>query len=708
MQMKNANWFLVLALCAACGGGGKKDATGPAGSGDVVASGGSTAGTADDVSSGDVERAATGTPSKDLIDRKVLFGNPERNAPQISPDGKHLAWIAPKDGVMNVWVAPIGDLNQARPVTADATRPVRQYFWTYDNRHLLYLQDTGGDENFHLWRVDLTADDKVTDLTPMKNTRVQVLGVSWRKPNVVIVGLNDRDPKHHDVWQIALGTGDKTKLYENKDGYIDYEVDDDLKLRFAAKPTADGGRTVFAYDAKQQAWREYDAIPGEDAFTTNSIGFTRKGDQRYVIDSRGRDTGALYLVDVKTRNKKLLHEDVRTDIDGAMLSPRDKTLQAVSIEYDRQRWIPVDKKVAADFEGIAKLDTGDFSVASRSLDDKIWLVVMYGDTQPSKYYKWDRAKQKGEYLFTTRPELESKPLAPMHPITDLKSRDGHTLVSYLTLPNAADADRDGKADKPVPAVLLVHGGPWARDGWGLNPVHQLLANRGYAVLSVNFRGSIGFGKKFLNAANGEWGKKMHDDLLDATQWLVDQGVAPQDKVCIMGGSYGGYSTLVGLTLTPDTFACGVDIVGPSNIITLIESVPPYWTPLLSTFKARIGDWTTPEGKQALLDVSPLTHAAKIKRPLLIGQGANDPRVKQAEADQIVKAMQHARIPVSYVVFPDEGHGFARPENSLVFYAVTEAFLSAHLGGVYQPLSAEERAASTIQVPAGAAGIPGWN
>jgi dipeptidyl aminopeptidase/acylaminoacyl peptidase len=636
----------------------------------------------------------------------VLFGNPERTSAQISPDGKMIAWLAPKDGVLNVWVAPANDLNQAKPVTADSTRPVRSYFWAYDKKHLLYMQDIGGDENFHLWQVDLTADNKVTDLTPLKNTRVQLLGVSWKKPGVVMVGLNDRDPQFHDVWQITLGSGDKTKIYENKDGFAGFEVDDDYRLRFAVKPTADGGQETFAFDPAKKTWSSYDTVGSEDALTTTGLTFTKKGDQRYMIDSRGRDTGALYLVDIKTKKKKLIHEDARTDIDGAMFGPKDNALQAISIDYDRQHWIPVDKKVGADFKVIEKLEPGDFAIASRTLDDKTWLVVFYGDAQASKYYRYDRGKKKGTYLFTTRPEIEGKPLVPMHP-AEIASRDGFTLMSYLSLPAAADADNDGKADKPVPAVLLVHGGPWGRDSWGFNPIHQLLANRGYAVLSVNFRGSTGFGKKFLNAGNGEWGKKMHDDLLDATQWLVDQGIAPKDKVCIMGGSYGGYATLAGLTLTPDVFACGVDIVGPSNIITLVNSIPPYWAPLISVFKARIGDWTTKEGEAALLAISPLSHASKIKKPLLIGQGANDPRVKQTESDQIVKAMQKANIPVSYVVFPDEGHGFARPENNLAFFAVTEAFLSAHLGGVYEPISKEEIGASTIKIKAGAEGIPGW-
>jgi dipeptidyl aminopeptidase/acylaminoacyl peptidase len=697
----------LLVCAAACGGGGQgTKATGPIGAGttgdDAPAPGGGDPGAPPAVTP---PVRAQGTPSTDVIDRDVLFGNPERATPQLSPDGKLLAWLAPKDGVMNVYVAPAGDLTKAEPVTADPTRPVRTYFWAYDNKHLLYMQDEKGDENFHVWRVSL-ADKKVVDLTPVKGARAKVIGMSWKQPNTIIASLNDRDPRAFDVWSIAIDTGERTKLFENTAGLDGFQVDHDLALRFATSPLPDGGFTIHAYDAKAKAWSEYETIPTDDTMTTQPVGFTRKGDARYVIDSRGRDTGALYLADIKTKQKKLLHEDARTDVGGVMLSPRDSVLQAVSVNYDRQKWIPIDPKVKADFAGIAKLAPGDFQVTSRTLDDKTWVVAIYGDRVSTSYYTWDRTKKKGALLFTARPELEGKPLVPMHPV-EIESRDGLTLVSYLSLPASADADADGKADKPVPTVLLVHGGPWGRDGWGFNAIHQLLANRGYGVLSVNFRGSTGFGKKFVNAGNGQWGKKMHDDLIDATQWLIDQGVAPKDKVCIMGGSYGGYSTLAGLTLTPEVFACGVDIVGPSNIITLLESIPPYWTPMIASFKARIGDWTTPEGKAALLEVSPLTHARKIKRPLLIGQGAHDPRVKQAESDQIVKAMQGLGIPVTYAVFPDEGHGFARPQNNLVFFAVAEAFLSAHLGGVYQPLSKEDVAASTIRLEAGAEGIPGW-
>ncbi|HRC57367.1 MAG TPA: S9 family peptidase [Kofleriaceae bacterium] len=645
---------------------------------------------------------AKGNPSNDLIDRRVLFGNPERANVQISHDGRFVSWLAPKDGVLNVFVAPVGKLAEARAITADTTRPVRTYFWAYDNQHLLYLQDKGGDENFHLHRVSV-ADGKVTDLTPMPKVRAQVLGLSHRKPDTILVELNDRDPAVFDIWQLSLSTGEKTRIVENKDGFAGWISDDDHRVRFGLKVAPDGTNLVYQPDGKG-GWTEFDRASARDSF--NGLGFSKRGDQLYVTDDRDRDTAALYLMDAKTKAKKLIFADDKADVDNVIFHPTENTVLAVSVKWDRERLTVLDKTAKADFDGIAKLGDGDARVVSATKDNKAWIVAMTGDRQPTRFFVWNRTKKQGTLLFSSRPDLEGKPLARMHPVV-IKARDGLSLVSYLTLPNAADANADGKADRPGPAVLLVHGGPWARDNWGFNGLHQLLANRGYAVLSVNFRGSTGFGKSFLNAGNGEWGKKMHDDLIDATQWLIAQGVAPQDKVCVMGGSYGGYSTLAGLTLTPDTFACGVDIVGPSNILTLLESIPPYWAPILGVFKFRVGDWSTPEGKQKLLDVSPLTHVARIKRPLLIGQGANDPRVKQAESDQIVKAMQAKGLPVSYVLFPDEGHGFARPENNLVFMASAEAFLSAHLGGTYQPVTKEDLSASTVKVVTGKEGLPGW-
>ncbi len=707
MQKLTLAAFTAAAIAAACGGSGKNSGgvgTGP-GTGDTGSDPGTGMGDpcATDPCAGEPAVAqAVGNPREGLIPRALLFGDPERRGVQISPDGKHLSWIAPKDGVANVWVAPVGDLAAAKPVTADTTRPVRSYFWAYDKQHLLYMQDVGGDENFHVLKVKLDGGDAV-DLTPFAGARAEVFGVSPRKPGTILVGLNDRNPQIFDVWSIDLASAERTLVYQNEEGFVAFDIDDDYKVRLGSLPSADGGMVVKQKTAK--GWVDFEVIPGGDAITTNFLGFDKKATSIYMVDSRDRDTAALVKVDLKSKKKTILHKDARADVAGAMIHPTEKTVQAAMSEWQRRTWTPLDAKVKKDFTAIAKAIPGDTQITSRTLDDKTWVVAAFGDVRSTAYFLWNRTKQQATPLFSAQPALDDQPLSKMHPVV-IKARDGLELVSYLTVPLTSDPDGDGKPAEALPMVLFVHGGPWARDSWGFNPFHQLLANRGYAVLSVNYRGSTGFGKDFVNKSNLQWGKAMHDDLVDAVKWAVDGGIAPADKVCIAGGSYGGYATLVGLTMTPDVFACGVDIVGPSSIVTLLESIPPYWAPMIAVFKTRVGDHTTAEGKAALLAVSPLTHVGKIKKPLLIAQGANDPRVKQAEADQIVAAMQAKHLPVTYALFPDEGHGFARQPNSLAFSAITEAFLSAHLGGWYAPITAEELAATSMKIEVGRAGIPG--
>jgi dipeptidyl aminopeptidase/acylaminoacyl peptidase len=631
-----------------------------------------------------------------------MFGNPERVSVQISPDGKILSWLAPRDGVLNVWVAPVGKLDQARAITADTARPIRSYFWAFTSKHVVYQQDAGGDENFHLLRADV-ADGKTADLTPYKGVRAELVDASERFPTRLLVNMNDRNPQAHDLYAVDLLTGARTLLVQNDQGFGGYTVDTSQKVRFAQKKLPDGATQLLVPDGKQ--WKPFDTVPFEDAETTELVGF-EPGDRRvYANDSRGRDTVALVSIDVATRQAKVLAEDPKADAVGVLVHPTKHTVQAVAFEYDRRRWKVLDRSIEKDLAALAKLDGGEVLVGSRTLDDRTWIVATTSEQHPRRYYVWDRARQKATFLFAAQPELEKQPLVKMWPV-EIKARDGLTLVSYLTLPAAADPDGDGKANAPTPMVLFVHGGPWARDRWGYNPVHQMLANRGYAVLSVNYRGSTGFGKQFLNAANLQWGKKMHDDLIDAVDWAVRGGVAPRDQVCIMGGSYGGYATLAGLSLTPDVFRCGVDIVGVSNIATFMASIPPYWAPFLAVLRTRVGDPDTAEGKALLAAASPLTHAGKIRRPLLIGQGANDPRVKQAESEQIVAAMKQHKLPVTYVLFPDEGHGFARPANNIAFFAVAEAFLSAHLGGYYLPITKAELEASTMQIKDGRSGVPG--
>jgi dipeptidyl aminopeptidase/acylaminoacyl peptidase len=636
-----------------------------------------------------------------LIPRRLLFGNPERAGASLSDDGKQLAFRAAVDGVMNVWVAPFDSPEAARPVTQDTSRGVRQYFWAYDNAHIIYLQDKGGDENWRVYSVDV-ASGATKDLTPFDKVAAQIQGVSDRFPDEILVALNDRNPELHDLYRINVVTGQRT-LVQRNDKYAGFVTDDDFNVRFAQVYRPDGGLDLLRRTAAG-AFEPFESIGSDDALTTQPIGFDKGGQHLYLIDSRGRDTAALYSQDVNTGMKTLLAEDARADAEGVLTHPQEKTIQAVAFNYDRVRWQVIDKQTGDDLKYLQGVTDGEISVLSRSMKDARWIVAYVKDNGPVRYYVYDRPSRTAKFLFTNRPSLESATLARMHP-QEIKARDGLTLVSYLSLPVWTDADGNGRPASPLPTVLFVHGGPWGRDVWGFDTIHQLLANRGYAVLSVNFRASTGFGKKFLNAGNREWGAKMHDDLLDAVKWAVDQQIADPQKTAIMGGSYGGYATLAALTFTPDVFAAGVDIVGPSNLVTLLSTIPAYWKPQVELFATRVGDNRTEEGRKFLESRSPLTRADKITKPLLIGQGANDPRVKQAESDQIVKAMQAKNIPVTYTLFPDEGHGFARPENNIAFMAIAEAFLAKHLGGRAEPIG-DAFKGSSVKVPQGPDLVPG--
>ncbi len=634
-----------------------------------------------------------------LVARQVLYGNPERTGGSISPDGKWLGYIAPLDGVMNVFVAPIDRPSEAKPVTHDSKRPIREFRFAYDGKHLIYPQDEGGDENFRMHVVGLEdASDRA--LTPA-GARADVLSLSSRQPGAVLLQVNDRNKQFFDVVRYDLDTGKSERLVEN-DGYEAFLADDDFKLRFATKPTADGGYEWFQREGAN--WKSWAMVPQEDALTTQFAGMSADGKTLYYTDSRGRDTSGLFAFDTESHDTRLLKEDPRADVGGAIVDPKTGVPQAVAVNYLRTEWVALDPAIQKDLDALKKIGDGEFVVESRTLDDSSWVVLFSASNASAKYYLYNRATGATTQWIDTRPKLADAPLVTMHPL-EIKARDGLTLVSYLSLPKAADPDGDGKPTAPVPMVLLVHGGPWGRDTYGLNRTHQWLANRGYAVLSVNFRASTGFGKKFLNAGNLEWGKKMHDDLLDAVDWAVKSGVTVKDKVAIMGGSYGGYATLAGVTMTPKEFACGVDIVGPSNLMTLLNSIPPYWASFRKQFYTRMGDPDTDAGKALLKERSPLSYADKIERPLLIGQGKNDPRVNVAESEQIVAAMKAKNIPVTYVLFPDEGHGFARPANNIAFNAITEGFLGKCLGGRVEPIGADFDG-SSLQVPEGAALLDG--
>ncbi|MBN2611564.1 MAG: S9 family peptidase [Bacteroidales bacterium] len=658
------------------------------------------------------------TKQAPLISRQVLFGNPDRAALKISPDNQMLSYLAPLNGVMNVWVAPVGSPDSAVVLTNDTLRGIRIYFWAYNNQQIIYLQDMGGDENWQVHAVNVkTKEDK--NLTPFEEIlgpdnqpitlpngkflrpRAEIQDVSYKFPDEILIGLNNRNPQFHDIFRLNLVTGEM-KMIQQNDSFLGFQTDDNYTIRYALQMTADGGNEIFVPDGKG-GWTSFDKIPMEDMMTTSPITFDKSGNLLYMIDSRGRNTSALISLDLTTNEKKVIFEDPQADLSDIMIHPVEKTIEAAASDFLRVEWKILDESVKADLEYLKTLTDGDFNVTSRSLDDKFWTVAFVKDNGPVMYYLYDRDAKKAEFLFSNRKELENITLSKMHPVV-IKSRDDMNLVSYLTLPAWTDTEMDGKPNKALPMVLFVHGGPWARDSWGYDPYHQWLANRGYAVLSVNYRGSTGFGKNFINAGNLEWAGKMHDDLMDAVNWAVNEGIAMKDKIAIMGGSYGGYATLVGLTFTPDVFVCGVDIVGPSNLRTLLETIPPYWEPMINMFTTRVGDHRTEEGK-ALLDArSPLSYVDSIRKPLLIGQGANDPRVKQSEADQIVKAMKEKNIPVTYVLYPDEGHGFARPENRLSFNAITDIFLANYLGGRSEPIG-KDIEGSSITVPEGAGYIP---
>lgn len=607
-----------------------------------------------------------------LIPREILFGNPERTRPSLSPDGKYLAYLASdQNNVLQVWLRTVGQQDD-RQLTADKKRGIRIYFWTYDGEQLIYLQDADGDENWHLYSANIKSNI-VRDLTPFQGIRAEAIALDPNFPDQMLVGLNLQDRRKHDIYRINLKNGAVEFDTENPGNVVSWTADAQLQERAAIATTPDGGYDLLFREAINKSWeilRHWG--PDDQGY---AVDFSADGQTLYIVGSHDANAQRLIALNLVTRQETVIAEDSQYDVGGILIHPIQRVIQAVSFYRDKQEWQVVDQSIAADFEAIAQVRAGEFGVISRDLADTTWLVAYTTDNGPVYYYTYERESKTSTLLFSNQPKLEELPLASMQPIS-YQARDGLTIHGYLTTPVGIPA-------KNLPTVLLVHGGPWARDTWGYNPLVQWLANRGYAVLQVNFRGSTGYGKDFLSAANREWAAKMHDDLIDAVNWLVQQGIANPKKVAIMGGSYGGYATLVGLTFTPDVFAAGVDIVGPSNLITLMQSIPPYWAPMKAMFSHRLGDLETEE--DFLKSRSPLFFVDRIEKPLLIGQGANDPRVKQAESEQIVEAMQQANKPVEYILYPDEGHGFARPENRLHFFAKAEEFLAKYLGGQSEPV-----------------------
>jgi dipeptidyl aminopeptidase/acylaminoacyl peptidase len=634
-----------------------------------------------------------------LIPRKLFFGNPDKAMLRLSPDGKHLSYLADLDGVMNIWLASRGKPDNANAITKDKGRGIQFYMWAYTNKHVLYIQDKDGDENWHLYSVNVeTLQTK--DLTPFENVHTQLLNVNPNFPEHVVIGLNNRDPQWHDVYRLNIASGEM-ELLEQHDRFSSFLVDDKQKIRFAFASTPEGNRDMFI---KNKDWELWDTIGQEDALTTIHFEFDKSGEHLFISDSRGRNTSALFQQNATTKEKSLLAENPKADLSNALIHPTNKTMQAASFNYQREEWQLLDKAIEADFAYLQTVEPGELQIVNRTLDDHLWIVIYLVDNGPGRYYLYERPKKQTTFLFSNRQDLEHLPLSNMHPFV-MKARDGLELVGYYSLPLGSDSKTKGVPDQPLPMVFTPHGGPWHRDVWSFNPWHSWLTNRGYGVMTINFRASTGFGKALTNAGDLEWGGKIIEDQVDAVQWCIEKGIADKNKIAIMGGSFGGFSVLAGLTFYPDLYACGVDLVGVSNLMTFMETIPPYWKTEMELLYKRVGDPRTEEGKALLKKQSPVNHIERISKPLLIAQGANDPRVNKDESDQVVEAMKAKSIPVTYLLYPDEGHGMAKPENRLSFYALAEAFLAKCLGGHSEEIG-DDLKGSSMQVLEGAEDIPG--
>jgi len=636
------------------------------------------------------------TPPAPLVPRRVLFADPERSIARISPDGRRVAFLAAVDGVLNVWVGPIDDPAAARPLTRVTDRNLGPWLlWMPNNRHVVYFRERGGDENWQAHRVDVETG-AIIALTPAPGVKSYVHQQSHRFPDELLIAHNERDKHFFDIYRVNVATGQSTLLQANN-GFVGFFTDPHFRVRFAVRSTADGGWD-YLQRGEDGDWHSFAKIDMADAVVTRPIEFSDDGKELYWLDSRGRDTAAAVAQDLATGATRVLAEDAKADMVDILLEPVTYRPIASACVHARTNWRVIDQAYADDFAALAKLCDGDIAYAGFSDDRRQALAYFERDQESGRFYHYDRDAKRGSFLFDSRPALEDVPLVPLEPAV-VRSRDGLELVCYLSRPRGAEAG------KPLPLVLCVHGGPWARDFWGYQALHQWLADRRYAALSVNYRGSTGFGKAFVNAANLEWAGRMHDDLIDAVDWAIHAGIADESRIGIFGASYGGYAALVGLTFTPEKFACGIDVFGISNLLTFLRAIPDYWKPWQTLWKVRMGDYTTEVGQRFLQERSPLNHVGRIVRPLLISQGANDVRVKPAESEQIVAAMQSRGIPVTYIYYSDEGHGFRRPENRRAFAAVAEMFLARHLGGRFEPVN-DDFAGSTIEFKAGRDLIPG--
>ena len=616
-----------------------------------------------------------------LIDRQTFFGDPQYAGAQLSPDGRYVSFTKPYKGQMNVWVKRRGEpFEAAEPVTADTTRPVSRYFWTQDGERILYVQDKGGNENFHVYAVDPDADTETDlgvppaeDLTPYDDVRAQILAVPEATPGEILVGLNDRNPKYHDVYRLDLATGERTLVYENNSRIAGWTTDLEGDLRLATRQTQSGGTELLRVD-QDTLVSVYECKFEE---TCRPVRFHKDGERVYLTTNRGPDVDRqrLALFNPETQGTEVVASDPEGEVDfgGALFSDKTDALIATVYEGDRTRVYPKTEAFDADHELLTEQLDGEVSFGSSTESERYRIVTASSDVDPGTTYLFDRQEQSLTRLYESRPDLPSTHLAEMQAI-HYEARDGRTIPAYLTLPT-------GVTHEDLPTIVLPHGGPWARDSWGYAPYAQFFANRGYAVLQPNFRGSTGYGQDFLNAGNQEWGTgAMQHDLTDGVQFLIDEGIADPDRVGIFGGSYGGYATLAGLTFTPEVYAAGASYVGPSNLLTLLKSIPPYWATFKKRLNERVGDPDDPQDRKRLKRQSPFFHADRIDDPLLVIQGANDPRVKKQESDQIVVAARENDVSTQYLVAPEEGHGFRKEDNRLAVAAQLERFFGEHLGG----------------------------
>jgi dipeptidyl aminopeptidase/acylaminoacyl peptidase len=619
-----------------------------------------------------------------IIDRELFFGDPEITNAQLSPDGKYIAFVKPWNGTRNIWVKRTEEpFEKARLVSADPRRPIPGYMWSRDGAFILFVQDQAGDENYNLFAVNPsdppapdTAAPAARNITQASGVRVALYSAPKSEPDFVYVGLNDRDKAWHDLYKIKISTGERTLLRKNTDRITSWVFDNRDQLRLAVRSTTAGDTEILRVDAL-----ELKKIYACSVFEScDPLSFSKDNQRLYLSTNHGDtvDLTRLELLDPQTETTQIVESDPlkRVDLAGVVISEVNYEILATAYLDDKARIYWKDKSYEADYALLRKrLGGKELGFNSHTQDERLWLVSASSDTEPGETYLFDRTTKQLTLQYRIREKLNRKFLAPMQPIR-FKSSDGLEIPGYLTLPK-------GLTPKGLPAIVFPHGGPWARDGWGYSGNIQFLANRGYAVLQVNFRGSTGYGKKFLNAGNLQWGDTMQDDLTWGVHYLIEKGIADPKRVGIMGGSYGGYATLAGVAFTPDVYGAAVAIVAPSNLITLMGSIPPYWEAGRATFHKRMGDPNTPEGKAQLERQSPLNSAAKIKTPLMVVQGANDPRVNKRESDQIVIALRDRNFAVEYLVAPDEGHGFARPVNNMAMFAAAEKFLAKHLGGRYQ-------------------------